>query len=73
MANSNPRPLMICRAGALIALRIVPAAVLVFSPWLANAGPELKRQEAAAVLDSYNVVWHSQSENSAESMPVGGG
>ena len=24
-------------------------------------------------LDTYNIVWHSQSKNSGESMPVGGG
>jgi hypothetical protein len=29
--------------------------------------------QSADILDSYNVVWDSQSSNPSESMPVGGG
>ncbi|AUP80693.1 DUF5703 domain-containing protein [Flavivirga eckloniae] len=47
----------------------IPLLLLCF--FISTKG--VSAQPKCTNLDSYNVVWHEQSKNSAESMPVGGG
>lgn len=50
------------------------AAILVAATAAVEEGPKARGAAIAThPIDQYNVVWTSQSKNSGESMPVGGG
>jgi len=48
-------------------------SITVLSLFTAASTHAVEAKNNTYLLDTYNVVWHSQSKDSSESMPVGGG